>query len=101
MPQVRRSALDSREAARAEETAAFTGALQTLGGANTGLGLEVARQLARKNANLVLACRDLSKCDDAAASIHQFGRPRPRTIQLDLGDLKSVAKAASQLQKQI
>ena len=70
-------------------------------GANTGLGLEVARQLARKNANLVLACRDLSKCDDAAASIHQFGRPRPRTVQLDLGDLKSVAKAATQLQKQI
>lgn len=32
MPQVRRSVLDSREAARAEETAAFTGALQTLGG---------------------------------------------------------------------
>ena len=35
-------------------------------GANTGLGLEVARQLAEANCSVVLACRDPLKCAAAA-----------------------------------
>lgn len=32
-------------------------------GANTGLGLEAARLLAIKNATVVMACRDMQKCE--------------------------------------
>lgn len=32
-------------------------------GANTGLGKEAARLLAIKNATVVMACRDMEKCE--------------------------------------
>lgn len=32
-------------------------------GANTGLGKETARMLAIKNATVVMACRDMDKCE--------------------------------------
>ena len=38
-------------------------------GANSGLGLEVALQLARANASVVLACRDAIKCEEAARTV--------------------------------
>jgi NAD(P)-dependent dehydrogenase (short-subunit alcohol dehydrogenase family) len=40
-------------------------------GANGGLGLEVARGLARKGGHVVMAARDHAKAEAARASIHQ------------------------------
>jgi short-subunit dehydrogenase len=39
-------------------------------GANGGLGLEVARELARKGGHVVMAARDHAKAEAARASIH-------------------------------
>ena len=38
-------------------------------GANGGLGREVARELARKGARVVMAARDRAKADEARSSI--------------------------------
>ncbi len=62
-------------------------------GANTGIGLEVARVLATKNARVLLACRDASKAQAAIASI---GAGDMAHLPLDLADLASV-KAAAQI----
>ena len=65
-------------------------------GANSGIGLETARELARKGASVVLACRDVAKAEKACETIRrpeasgeQFSGTA-ESMQLDLSDLASV-----------
>lgn len=71
-------------------------------GANSGLGLETARELARAGAAVVLTVRDLDKGERAIADIR---RDQPDAnlslLQLDLASLESVARAASELHDRI
>ena len=64
-------------------------------GANTGLGFHVARHLARKGAQVVLACRSEAKAQEA---MQRIAAESPRAslafLELDLGDLQSVRSAA-------
>jgi NAD(P)-dependent dehydrogenase (short-subunit alcohol dehydrogenase family) len=60
-------------------------------GANSGIGLAAARELARAGARVVLAVRDTDKGDRAAASIDGATEVR----RLDLADLASVREFAS------
>src|SRR5437588_4172459 len=68
-----------------------TGRRAIVTGANSGLGLETARELARAGAGVLLACRNVAKGEEAAASI-QGGAPgaNVEVRALDLGDLSSV-----------
>jgi len=60
-------------------------------GANSGLGLVDARELARAGATVILAVRDLKKGDHAIASIlRELPHPLVELRQLDLADLASV-----------
>jgi NAD(P)-dependent dehydrogenase (short-subunit alcohol dehydrogenase family) len=60
-------------------------------GANSGIGLATARELARAGARVVLAVRDTAKGERAAATISGDREVRP----LDLADLASVRAFAS------
>lgn len=67
-------------------------------GANTGVGLEVARGLARLGATVVLACRN----SDAAAAAREdllatVPGARIDVVRLDVSDLASVRACAEQL----
>jgi NAD(P)-dependent dehydrogenase (short-subunit alcohol dehydrogenase family) len=74
-----------------------TGRTAIVTGANTGIGYETARALARKGAHVILACRDLQK---ANAAVERIASERPagsvRARELDLSDLESVRRFAEQ-----
>ena len=64
-------------------------------GANSGIGFETARVLAEHGATVILACRDVSRGEAAAA---QISGPGPVAVQLlDLGSLASVRAAATEI----
>jgi NAD(P)-dependent dehydrogenase (short-subunit alcohol dehydrogenase family) len=67
-------------------------------GANTGIGFETARVLAKRGATLVLACRDVQKANDAARRIRaDTPGATVTTLRLDLASLASIRQAADQL----
>jgi len=73
-----------------------SGKIAVVTGANGGLGLEVARELARKGAHVVMAARDQDKAEAARASIRDEIPGAALELQpLDLASLASVHKAAA------
>lgn len=63
-------------------------------GANSGLGLESARMLARHGARVLLACRNVTKAAAAVDDIRTTATGEVDIVALDLADLASVAAAA-------
>jgi protochlorophyllide reductase len=69
-------------------------------GANSGLGYASALALARKNAHVVMACRNLDKAATARDDILQHVPDATLSIMaLDLGDLASVRQFAQDFQR--
>ena len=75
-----------------------TGRVAIVTGANSGLGLETARQLAAKGATVVLACRSPERSAAAVEDIRStVPVARLELQQLDLASLDSVRDAAEAL----
>ncbi|MFE7421045.1 oxidoreductase [Rhodococcus sp. NPDC057529] len=67
-------------------------------GANSGIGLQTVRGLARRGARVILAGRSLAKLEEAAALIEaETPDVNLSTLVLDLGDLASIRDAAGQI----
>jgi NAD(P)-dependent dehydrogenase (short-subunit alcohol dehydrogenase family) len=74
------------------------GRIAVITGANTGVGFATARVLAERGAQLVLACRDVSKGETAAAQIVDVApAARVAVARLDLASLDSVRDASREL----
>ncbi|MEM7099433.1 MAG: oxidoreductase [Pseudomonadota bacterium] len=67
-------------------------------GANTGIGLETARILAARGAQVLLGCRDQAKADEAMGKIREHAPDAElEWIELDLASLASIEKAAEKV----
>ena len=67
-----------------------SGRVAVVTGANGGLGLEVARELARKGGHVVMAARDHAKAETARASI--YNKIPDASLQLVALDLASLPR---------
>lgn len=64
-------------------------------GANSGIGFAAAKVLAYKNANVVMACRNLDKANQAREDIlNDVPNANVDIVKLDLADLDSVKQCA-------
>uniref|UniRef100_A0A8C9RFD3 Zgc:153441 n=1 Tax=Scleropages formosus TaxID=113540 RepID=A0A8C9RFD3_SCLFO len=70
-------------------------------GANTGIGKETARDMARRGARVVMACRDLTRGEKAAEEIRSStGNSEVVVQQLDLASFASVRQFAKRYSEQ-
>ena len=76
-----------------------TGRVAVVTGANSGLGLVTARELARRGALVVLACRNMEKGRAALAEVEAAASgPKPELEELDLASLSSVRSFAARFE---
>ena len=66
-------------------------------GANSGLGLATARALSACGATVVMACRSRRKGETARSQLLETGLTGLDLLELDLADLNSVRRAASEV----
>ncbi|XP_072364904.1 retinol dehydrogenase 12-like [Scyliorhinus torazame] len=70
-------------------------------GANTGIGKETTRDLARRGALVIMACRDVEKGEAAAKEIiEETGNSLLIVKRLDLADTKSIREFAQQVHEE-
>ena len=81
----------------ARQLSAQTGRTFVITGANSGIGLETARELVRRGGHVVLAVRDLERGRIAADDIAAAGKGGTSVVELDLADLDSVATGAKEI----
>jgi protochlorophyllide reductase len=72
-----------------------SGRVALVTGANSGLGLEIARALVERGASVHLGCRDAGRAERAREQLlARVPEARVEVLPLDLADLASVAEAA-------
>ncbi|CAH1239018.1 RDH14 [Branchiostoma lanceolatum] len=70
------------------------------GGPNTGIGFEVAKDLARRGAKVILACRNEARAEVAVAEIvKDTGNENVMTSKLDLASLSSVREFSQKIKE--
>lgn len=67
-------------------------------GANTGIGKETARELARRGGRIIMGCRDMTKCEEAAREIRGSTlNPQVYARHIDLASVKSIRSFAEKI----
>jgi NAD(P)-dependent dehydrogenase (short-subunit alcohol dehydrogenase family) len=85
-----------RRTLRCPETPRLDGRLALVTGATGGIGVEIARGLARRGASLILPCRDPGRGERVAAELRRALAPGADValVELDLEDLAAVRRGA-------
>ena len=78
--------------------ARLDGKTVTITGANTGIGLETAADLAKRNARVILACCSVERRETAAVKVRKrSGNNNAVFVQLDLASLDSMREFAAKI----
>lgn len=86
---------------RCKSKATIHGKTVVITGANTGIGKETARELAKRGGRVIMGCRDMEKCEAAAKEIRgNTLNPHVYACHLDLASLKSIRQFAEQIKKE-
>lgn len=86
----------------------LTGKICIITGANTGIGKETARVLAKHNGTIIMGCRSIERGNEAKKEIlanlkqskPEFNENLVKVMELDLGSLESVKQFASNFTKE-
>lgn len=79
----------------ADDVPDLTGKTVVVTGGNSGIGFEAARQMARKGAHVILACRDAGRAAEAVGQIRTLQPSSSlEAMSLDLASLESVHRFA-------
>ncbi|KAK5881079.1 hypothetical protein CesoFtcFv8_021928 [Champsocephalus esox] len=85
---------------RCTSKATLTGKTVVITGANTGIGKETARDLAKRGGRIIMGCRDMEKCETAAKEIRgNTLNPHVYACQLDLASMKSIREFAEKIKQ--
>lgn len=82
---------------RCTSTRDMSGKTVIITGASRGIGKETARELCRRKARVILACRDVNKARATAEEIGRDTGVRPVCMCLDLCSFASIRQFASQV----
>eukprot|EP00854_Cymbomonas_tetramitiformis_P023569 gene23569-28543_t len=80
-----------------EDMPALAGKVAIVTGSNTGIGKETARELARKGAYVIVACRSKTKGLAAVKEIEQETGGRVEFVSLDLASFSSIRQFAEDI----
>lgn len=70
-----------------------TGKRVIITGTTSGIGLETARELAKRKAHVYMACRDMKKCEEVADDIIlETKNKRVYCMECDLSSMESIRK---------
>lgn len=77
----------------------LSGRVAIVTGANTGIGLETVKDFAKRDARIIMACRDLSRCHKARSKVIQHTGNRNITCsELDLRSFNSIKEFSKRVQ---
>jgi len=68
-------------------------------GANTGIGKETAKELARLGAHIIMACRNLEKGEAAKRELEQESKAKADLLYLDLASFESIDDFVGEVMK--
>ncbi|KAI3367124.1 hypothetical protein L3Q82_008196 [Scortum barcoo] len=85
-----------------QSSARLDGKTVLITGANTGIGKETALDLAKRGARVIMACRDVEKGEEAAASIRAAcPQAQVEVRELDLADTCSIRAFAQKFLREV
>lgn len=83
-----------------EQVPSQHGKAAVITGANSGLGYETALGLAKKDVEVILACRNIQKAEEAKSKIlNEYPKAQIKIMKVDVSRLREVRDFANQFQK--
>ncbi|KAJ8924957.1 hypothetical protein NQ315_001122 [Exocentrus adspersus] len=88
---------------KCKNTVKLDGKIAIVTGANSGIGLEIAKELAGRNAQVILACRDLDKanqaCEIIRTALSNASKALLVPMELDLASLYSIRDFCNRIKR--
>ena len=82
-----------------EQLPNLAGKTYLITGGNAGIGIEAAKMLATADANIIVACRNAEKAQQAIEDVSVLGSGSCESVTIDLSSMASVRSAAAEVRE--